>query len=75
MDEEKVPAPHPEQDAQPLTRENEIDHGPMTPAQASYLHSLCDETGEEYDDSLSAAAATERIRELRAKIGRADRRG
>lgn len=40
---------------------------PMTGAQASYLKTLCEETGEEFDDTLTKAAASERIDALRAK--------
>lgn len=38
---------------------------PMTDAQRSYLETLCRETGEEFDDTLSKAAASKRIDELR----------
>ena len=38
---------------------------PMTDAQRSYLETLCRETGEEFDDSLSKADASKRIDELR----------
>lgn len=40
---------------------------PMTAAQASYLKTLCEETGETFDSSLSKAKASERIDILRAK--------
>jgi len=39
---------------------------PMTGAQASYLKTLCAETGAEFDPSLSKAAASERIDQLKA---------
>ncbi len=42
----------------------------MTMAQASYLKTLCEEAGEEYDASLSKAEASKRIDELRAVTGR-----
>jgi hypothetical protein len=46
----------------------------MTGAQASYLKTLSDEAGEEFDDSLSKADASKRIDELQEKTGRgADR--
>jgi hypothetical protein len=45
---------------------------PMTGAQASYLKTLCQEAGEEYDPSLTKAAASERIEALQAGN---DRRG
>jgi hypothetical protein len=40
---------------------------PMTGAQASYLKTLCEETGEPFDPKLSKAQASERIDELRSK--------
>lgn len=43
---------------------------PMTDAQASYLKTLCEETGEEFDDSLTKAQASERIDELQKQAGR-----
>jgi hypothetical protein len=43
---------------------------PMTGAQASYLKTLSDQAGEEFDDSLSKADASKRIDELREKTGR-----
>jgi hypothetical protein len=52
---------HPERDPQ-LT--------PMTLAQASYLMTLCEETGEELDDSLTRAEAAKRIAELEDVTGR-----
>ena len=43
---------------------------PMTGAQQSYLKTLSDEAGEEFDDTLSKAAASKRIEELQQKTGR-----
>ena len=43
---------------------------PMTGAQASYLKTLSQEAGVEFDDSLNKARASERIDELQAKTGR-----
>ena len=43
---------------------------PMTGAQASYLKTLSDQAGEEFDDSLTKAQASKRIEELQAKTGR-----
>jgi Protein of unknown function (DUF3072) len=43
---------------------------PMTDAQRSYLETLCRETGEEFDDSLSKAEASKRIDELRQRSPR-----
>ena len=41
----------------------------MTGAQASYLETLCQEAGEEFDPSLSKAAASKRIDQLQEKTG------
>lgn len=38
---------------------------PMTGAQASYLKTLCEETGEEFSDNLSKADASKKIDELK----------
>ena len=43
---------------------------PMTGAQASYLKTLCEETGEEFDDALSKAAASEMIDRLKGESPR-----
>ncbi|SDE85330.1 DUF3072 domain-containing protein [Limimaricola pyoseonensis] len=43
---------------------------PMTGAQASYLKTLCEEAGEEFDDGLTKAEASERIDALQEKSGR-----
>ncbi len=42
----------------------------MTMAQASYLKTLCEEAGEEYDAGLTKAEASKRIDELQAVTGR-----
>ena len=44
----------------------------MTGAQASYLQTLSEEAGVEFDPSLSKADASKRIDELRGKTGRDD---
>ncbi|MCA1562393.1 MAG: DUF3072 domain-containing protein [Acidobacteria bacterium] len=43
---------------------------PMTDAQRSYLETLCRETDEEFDESLSKAEASKRIDELRERSPR-----
>ncbi|TWR25828.1 DUF3072 domain-containing protein [Mucilaginibacter pallidiroseus] len=43
---------------------------PMTGAQHSYLKTLSDEAGEEFDETLSKADASKRIDELQHKTGR-----
>lgn len=42
---------------------------PMTGAQASYLKTLCEQTGEEFDDGLTKAEASERIDALQEQKG------
>jgi hypothetical protein len=42
----------------------------MTGAQASYLKTLCEEAGEEFDPNLTKAEASRRIDELKAKTDR-----
>ena len=43
---------------------------PMTGAQASYLKTLSEEAGEEFDPSLTKAEASDRIDALQEKTGR-----
>lgn len=43
---------------------------PMTGAQASYLKTLCEEAGEEFDPNTTKADASKRIDELQKKTGR-----
>jgi hypothetical protein len=43
---------------------------PMTAAQRSYLETLCRETGEAFDETLSKADASKRIDELRERSPR-----
>ena len=43
---------------------------PMTGAQASYLKTLSEEAGEEFDENLSKADASKRIDELRSRSPR-----
>ena len=43
---------------------------PMTGAQASYLQTLSEEAGEEFDQGLTKAQASERIDQLQEKTGR-----
>lgn len=43
---------------------------PMTGPQASYLKTLAQEAGEDFDEGLSKAQASERIDALQAKTGR-----
>jgi hypothetical protein len=43
---------------------------PMTGAQKSYLKTLSEEAGEEFDSTLNKAEASKRIDELQEKTGR-----
>ncbi len=43
---------------------------PMTGPQASYLRTLCQEAGEEFDEGLTKAEASKRIDELQQRTGR-----
>jgi hypothetical protein len=42
----------------------------MTGAQASYLKTLCEEAGEDFDPTLTKAEASKRIDSLQRKTGR-----
>jgi len=42
----------------------------MTGAQRSYLQTLCEEAGEEFDPNLTKAEASRRIDELQQQTGR-----
>lgn len=42
----------------------------MTGAQRSYLQTLCEEAGEEFDPNLTKAEASKRIEELQQQTGR-----
>jgi len=43
---------------------------PMTAAQRSYLETLCNDTGETFDENLTKAAASKMIDELRQRSPR-----
>jgi hypothetical protein len=43
---------------------------PMTGAQRSYLSTLSEEAGEQFDENLTKAEASKRIDELQEKTGR-----
>lgn len=45
---------------------------PMTGAQASYLQTLSEEAGEEFDPELNKADASKKIDELQEKTGRGE---
>jgi hypothetical protein len=62
----RAPHENPEKDPDDWTTGDE----PMTGAQRSYLKTLCQEAGEEFDENLSKAEASKRIDELQEKTGR-----
>ena len=43
---------------------------PMTGAQKSYLQTLSEQAGEDFDESISKADASKKIEELQEKTGR-----
>jgi hypothetical protein len=63
---EKPAMQNPEKDPEDWTTGDE----PMTGPQRSYLQTLCREAKEDFDDSLTKAAASKKIEELQAKTGR-----
>jgi uncharacterized damage-inducible protein DinB len=48
---------------------------PMTGPQTSYLRTLAQEAGEEFDEGLTKAQASQRIEQLQAKTGRGGEAG
>ena len=69
----KLPADEPAQGAEAgLQRDPDewvTGDEPMTPAQSSYLRTLCERANEPFDETLTKAQASKRIDELRAKTG------
>ena len=61
-----APTPNPEKDPEDWITGEE----PMTGPPASYLQTLCQAAGEDFDPSLTKAQASERIDALQAKTGR-----
>jgi hypothetical protein len=62
----RAPHEHPEKDPEDWTTGDE----PMTGPQRSYLHTLCQEVGESFDENLTKAQASKRIDELQRRTGR-----
>ena len=60
--------PNPEKDTENWVTGDE----PMTGPQASYLETLSQEAGEEFDPKLTKAQASERIEALQSKTGRGE---
>lgn len=61
---------HPEGNAEKDPKDWVTGEEPMTGAQASYLKTLCEETGEEFSDDLTKAQASEMIDRLKARSPR-----
>lgn len=61
-----TPNPNPAKDPDEWVTGDE----PMTGSQRSYLGTLAQEAGEEVDDELTKAEASERIEELQRRTGR-----
>ena len=61
---------HPEGNAEKDPKDWVTGDEPMTGAQASYLRTLCEETGEEFDENLTKAQASEMIDRLKAESPR-----
>ncbi|WPY94548.1 DUF3072 domain-containing protein [Limimaricola variabilis] len=64
------PKSHPQGNAEKDPEDGVTGDEPMIGAQASYLKTLCEEVGEEFEDSLTKAEASERIDALQEKNGR-----
>ena len=64
------PKSHPQGNAEKNPEDWVTGDEPMTGAQASYLKTLSEEAGEEFDDGLTRAEASERIDVLQEKSGR-----
>lgn len=60
--------PNPEKDTEDWVTGDE----PMTGPQASYLETLSQEAGEEFDPKLTKAQASEKIESLQASTGRGE---
>lgn len=58
--------PNPERDPEEWVTGDE----PMTGPQSSYLQTLCQEAGEQFDPKLTKAQASERIDQLQSVTGR-----
>ncbi len=65
---QEAPSANPEKDPADWATGGE----PMTGPQASYLQTLCQEAGEEFDEKLTKAEASRRIDELQEKTGRGE---
>jgi hypothetical protein len=73
--EQQAAAPEPQSNTIKDPAEWTTGDEPMTGAQQSYLKTLTDEAGEEFDEKLTKAQASRRIDELQAKTGRGQKNG
>jgi hypothetical protein len=64
------PKTHPESNAEKDPETWVTGDEPMTGAQASYLKTLCEETGEAFDETLSKAEASKMIDRLKGESPR-----
>lgn len=69
------PKAHPTGNAEKDPKDWTTGDEPMTGAQASYLKTLSEESGEAFDKGLTKAEASMRIDELREKTGKGESRG
>jgi hypothetical protein len=70
MSDNQNPKAHPTGNAEKDPSDWVTGDEPMTGAQASYLKTLSEEAGEEFDDRLTKAEASEKIDALQEKTGR-----
>lgn len=70
QDDEHNTKQHPEGNAEKDPKDWVTGDEPMTGAQASYLRTLCEETGEEFDEGLSKGDASLMIDRLKEKSPR-----
>ena len=69
-DQQPTATTNPEKDPRDWVTGNE----PATGPQESYVHTLAQQAGEEVEEGMSKAEASEKIEELQAKTGRGARR-
>jgi hypothetical protein len=75
MNQDENPKLHPDPDSNTEKPREDWVTGddPMTGAQASYLKTLCEEAGEQFEPGLSKAEASQRIDALREQTGKGSR--
>ncbi len=70
MEQTENPKTHPTSNAEKDPDDWTTGDEAMTGAQASYLKTLSEEAGEDFEDGLTKAEASKRIDELQQKTGR-----